>query len=96
MKTMKLNVNLKNVWKSCRWTVLALISILFVCGMCICLMVNSGIAQKLAEHSEIVYIANAVWFAVVAFCSCKIQYLNSKRETKAKTVASGKYSKKEG
>lgn len=95
MKTTKLNINLKTVWKSCRWTILALLSMVFICGMCICLMVNSGIAQKLAEHSELIYIANAIWFALVAFCSCKIQYLNSKRESKTKTVNNGKYAKKE-
>lgn len=71
MRTMKTEKNATEVWKSCRGLVLSLISSVLVVLMSICLLVNYGIAQSIAEHSEGVYIVTAIWFAVVAFCSCK-------------------------
>lgn len=74
MNTTNLKTTTKKVpelLKSCRGVLLSIISSVLVITMAICLLVNYGIAQKIAEHSEGVYIVTAIWFAIVAFCSCK-------------------------
>ena len=75
----------EDVRKEFCWTLLTIASVAFLCCMFICLMMNCGIAQMLAEHSEGIYIANAIWFAVIAFYSRKKLYSTG-----------GKYTKKEG
>ena len=89
MKSMKMNTNF---WKLCRKASLTAVSALLVGMMVVSLLVNSGIAQLIAEQSDAVYITNAIWFAVIAFISCKRLRDNTK-ETTAK--ATGKYAKKE-
>lgn len=78
-------VKFENMRTEVRGTLLTVASVAFLCCMFICLMMNYGIAQTLAEHSEGIYIANAIWFAVIAFYSRKKLYSTD-----------GKYTKKEG
>ena len=95
MKTKKLNTT--KLWKVCREMSLFGISVALVAVMTICLLVNSGIAQKVAEHSEGIYIVSAIWFAIVAFCSCK--YLRrGKNDAGVTTIVStgGKHYAKKG
>ena len=92
MKTMKLDV--KQLWEACRGVLLSIVSLALVAVMAICLMVDCGMAQKLAEHSEGIYIVTAVWFAIVAFCSCK-QLRGGKPDVKLISTG-GKHSAKTG
>ena len=88
MDTMKLKI--AELWKKYNWVLLSTVSTALVASMIISLLVNSGIAQKLAEYSDVVYIVNTMWFAVIAFVSCKRLYDNKPIETSAK----GRYTKK--
>ena len=89
MKPMNWNTNF---WKLCRKVALTASSATLVAMMVVSILVNSGIAEFIAKQSDAVYITNAVWFAVIAFISCKRLRDNTK-ETTAK--ATGKYAKKE-
>ena len=64
MKTMKLKV--VRAWNDYREIVAYVISAVLVAVMVICLMVNSGVAQRLAEYSDVIYVITAVWFAIIA------------------------------
>lgn len=88
MNTMKLKI--ADLWKKYNWTLLFAVSIILVASMIIGLLVNSGIAQKLAEYADAIYIVNALWFAVIAFVSCK----RLREDKPVETPARGKYTKK--
>ena len=71
---MKTRSHSKKIQLICFGVLLIVISILFMYSLFLCLLVNSGIAQTIAEHSEAVYIANSFWFFMVALFSCKYLY----------------------
>ena len=70
--------NIIELWESCRGLVLPATSFILVAVMAVCLLVNSGIAERIAKYSEGIYIVTAIWFAVIAFRSCK--YLRGKSD----------------
>ena len=94
MKTKNTIIKNPKFKRACCRMLLSALSALLLCMMVISLLVNSGIAQRVAEYSETVYIANAVWFAVVAFVSCKCLREHSNNAATSKSTT-GRTSKKE-
>lgn len=86
-----INFNKTKIQNTCCRALLFTASIVLICMMVISLLVNSGIADKIAEHSETVYIVNAIWFAVISF----VNYKCIKAIRCEETAVTGKSTKKE-